>query len=145
MLPCRRKFCAVSESRNEPPLDTHTLIWWLEGSKQLGRHARRVIQDQRNEIWISAASIWEICIKASLKRLDVSERFETELPDEMERSGFRSLLVAFEHAFAVRHLPHHHGDPFDRMLVAQAQCENLTLVTAERIAAYGVPTLDASR
>ena len=127
-------------------LDTHALIWWLEDNQKLGRLARRIIQDDGNDIWISAASIWEISIKASLGRLDVSERFEAELPDEMERSGFRRLLVKFEHAFAVRYLPHHHGDPFDRLLVAQTQCEQLTLVTTDaELAAYGVPVIDARR
>jgi PIN domain nuclease of toxin-antitoxin system len=127
-------------------LDTHTLIWWLRNSRNLGRRSRTLIEDQTNGIWISAASIWEMCIKASLERLDLAEGFDGELAEEMERSGFRTLRVEFRHAFAVRYLPWHHTDPFDRMLIAQAQCEELTLVTAdEEIPAYGISVIDASR
>jgi PIN domain nuclease of toxin-antitoxin system len=126
-------------------LDTHTLIWWLRNSRNLGRRTRGLIEDQANDIWISAASIWEMCIKASLERLHLAEGFDAELAEEMERSGFRELRIEFDHAFAVRYLPRHHTDPFDRILVAQAQCEGLTLVTADaEIPAYGIPVIDAS-
>jgi PIN domain nuclease of toxin-antitoxin system len=102
-------------------------------------------QDDETGVWVSAVSIWEISIKAALGRLDVKRNAADELADEMERSGFRRLPIEFEHAFAVRELPLHHADPFDRMLVAQAQCEGLTLITASGIIGdYGVPTLDAS-
>jgi PIN domain nuclease of toxin-antitoxin system len=127
-------------------LDTHVLIWWIENSRRLGRQSNAIIQDDRTTIWISAASIWEISIKAAIDRLDVAPAFIEKLPQEMDRSGFRTLVIDFEHAFAVRHLPLHHGDPFDRMLVAQAQCERLTLLSADpKIRAYDVPLLDASQ
>ena len=94
---------------------------------------------------MSAASIWEISIKSALSRFDIERSFVERFREEMDRSGFRRLQVDFEHAFAVRELSFHHGDPFDRMLVAQAQCEGLTLITAdERMIAYHVPTIDAS-
>jgi PIN domain nuclease of toxin-antitoxin system len=126
-------------------LDTHVLIWWIENNRRLGRNAKATIQDDRTTISISAVSIWEICIKAALERLDVQPAFIDELPREMQLSGFQPLPVSFEHAFGVRHLPQHHGDPFDRMLIAQAICENLTIVTADAvIRAYDVRTLDAS-
>jgi len=127
-------------------LDTHALVWWIENNRRLGKRARATIQNDASTVWISAATIWEISIKAAIGRLDVQSAFERALPAEMERSGFREMPVAFAHAYAVRHLPLHHADPFDRMLIAQAQCEGLTLLTADsQFAAYSVPILDASQ
>ncbi len=126
-------------------LDTHVLVWWIENSRRLGKRTKAIIQDDETAVWISAVSVWEISIKAALRRLDVSATLTDDLDEEMERSGFRQLPIEFEHAFAVRCLPLHHSDPFDRMLVAQAQCEGLTLITADpAIFSYGVPTLDAA-
>ena len=127
-------------------LDTHTLLWWLWGSARLGKQAKALILADSTEIWVSAASLWETSIKTSLGRLDRLPSFEKEMRVEMERSGFRPLPITFDHALAVRELPPHHRDPFDRLLIAQALCENLTLVTADpAIAAYDVRTIDASR
>ena len=126
-------------------LDTHVLIWWIENNKRLGRRAKTIIHDNQTTVYISAVSIWEISIKAVLERLDVEPEFTDELPHEMELSGFRRLPITFEHAFAVRPLPLFHADPFDRMLVAQAKCEQLTVLTADaRIRAYDIPIIDAS-
>src|SRR5215469_18716923 len=120
--------------------DTHSLLWWLRNSTRLGKRARTLILAEETLVWVSSASIWEISIKAALGRLDLRDPFEEQLPAEMERSGFRNLPFSFEHALAVRHLPLHHADPFDRMLIAQAQCEELTLMTADAaITAYDVP------
>jgi PIN domain nuclease of toxin-antitoxin system len=125
-------------------LDTHTLIWWMEDSPRLGPVALRTIEAADTRL-ISAVSAWEISIKTAIGRLKLS--FDPgESIIELTTRGFQPLCIKFRHAWTVGDLPLHHGDPFDRMLVAQARCENLTLVTAdERIAAYGVPTLDASR
>ena len=126
-------------------LDTHALLWWLRNSRQLGKRAKALICAQETLIWISSVSIWEISIKAALGRLDLVEPFDEQLYAEMERSGFRELAVTFAHALAVRKLPPHHADPFDRMLIAQAQCQNLTVLTGDgAFAAYGVRTIDAS-
>jgi len=126
-------------------LDTHVLIWWIENSRRLGWRTKAMIQDNNTTIWISAVAIWEISIKAAIDRLDVQPGFVDELPQEMELSGFRPLPVTFEHAFGVRHLPLHHADPFDRMLVAQAQCERLTILTTDpKLRMYDIPTVDAS-
>jgi PIN domain nuclease of toxin-antitoxin system len=126
-------------------LDTHVLIWWLRNSARLGKHAKSLIRNDETSVWVSSASIWEISIKAALDRLDIGHQFEEQLSMELERSGFRPLVVKFDHAFKVRILPLHHRDPFDRMLIAQAQCENLTLVTADpAIMAYDVRTIDAT-
>jgi PIN domain nuclease of toxin-antitoxin system len=127
-------------------LDTHVLIWWIENNRRLGKRARAEIQNNNTTVWISAVTIWEISIKAAIGRLDVHPSFEIALPMEIDSSGFQSLPVGFDHAFTVRTLPLHHTDPFDRMLIAQAQCEGLTLLTVDsHFADYGIPTLDAAK
>lgn len=123
-------------------LDTHVLIWWMEGSGRLGREAYELIRS--NGALVSSASVWEISIKSARGRLPLMTPLETWLP-RLLRTGFDPLFITFEHATAVRNLPLHHSDPFDRMLVAQAQCEGLTLVTADPLLPrYPIPTLDAS-
>ena len=125
-------------------LDTHTLIWWTWGSGRLGPRAYEQVGAAENRTYISSASVWEICIKTSRGRLQLAELPEDWIPKVLA-TGFLSLPVTFQHAYVVRTLPHHHGDPFDRMLVAQAQCENLTIVTVDpAISAYAIPVLDAS-
>ena len=127
-------------------LDTHALLWWLEESPRLGFDTRREIASPRNEVLISAVCAWEIAIKVGLGRLDLGEPPEICLPREIERNGFRALPVEISHGCAVRSLPDHHRDPFDRLLVAQALCEGLTLVTADPlISRYSVTTLAAER
>jgi PIN domain nuclease of toxin-antitoxin system len=125
-------------------LDTHALLWWLADNRKLGRRTRAAIADPRATVWVSAASAWEIAIKVALGRLELGEPPEICLPREIERNHFTSLPVTVEHALAAAGLPPHHTDPFDRMLIAQAQLENLTLVTAdEAFASYDVPIRDA--
>ncbi|MBZ5560434.1 MAG: type II toxin-antitoxin system VapC family toxin [Acidobacteriia bacterium] len=125
-------------------LDTHTLIWWLEGNRKLGRRARGAIESAGAVVWVSAASAWEIAIKVALGRLDLSEPPEVCLPREMSRSRFQPLAVSLDHALAVRALPPFHADPFDRMLIAQAEAEGLTVVTGDAVfERYGIQVLDA--
>jgi PIN domain nuclease of toxin-antitoxin system len=119
-------------------LDTHVLLWWLDDSPQLGDATREAIGDRDNVVFISAATLWEIMIKRALGKL--------EIPDEFEgivlREPFLHLDVSAQHAFMVGRLPHHHRDPFDRMLIAQALVERLTVVTADPvIRRYDVPVL----
>ena len=125
-------------------LDTQVLLWWLDGSPRLGRRTHARIAHPESTVWVSAATAWEIAIKAGLGRLDLGEPPETCLPREMECSGFRSLPVTVAHALAVRTLPRLHGDPFDRLLIAQALLEGLTLITSDAaIARYPVSQIDA--
>lgn len=125
-------------------LDTHALLWWMDNSKRLGRRALAVLKDPHNDVWISSVCIWEVSIKTSIGRVKLKASFEERIQLELEQ-GFRSLPVTFAHAFAVGGLPLHHADPFDRLLIAQAQCEDLTLLTADPfMRAYDVRTLDAS-
>jgi PIN domain nuclease of toxin-antitoxin system len=118
-------------------LDTHAFIWWREDSGRLNGTARRRIGTAA-VVFVSVASAWEAAIKVALGKLRLPERFEAGV----EAAGFAKLPIAFSHAEAVGSLPHHHSDPFDRMLVAQALCERLTLVTHDRrFAPYGVEVL----
>lgn len=115
-------------------LDTHVFLWAVGGSRRLGAPARRRIA-RAERAYVSAASLWEIAIKAGLGKLDADPE---ALADAIEASGFAELPVTARHAAAVAALPALHGDPFDRLLVAQARTEPLILLTAdERVAAYG--------
>jgi PIN domain nuclease of toxin-antitoxin system len=125
-------------------LDTHVLLWWFDNSANLGPIARKVIASPENEVWVSAASAWEMAIKVALKRLEVKEPLETSLPNDMNGNGFRPLSITHAHALAVRKLPLIHVDPFDRILVAQARLEGLVLLTSDHhLARYEVPTANA--
>jgi PIN domain nuclease of toxin-antitoxin system len=119
-------------------LDTHALVWALEGSTRLSKAARRAIEDPRNEILVSAVSAWEIAIKSAMGRLDVPE----DLISAIERAGFTPRPLGFFEAERLRRLPDHHRDPFDRMLIAHAMEEQCTIVTKDPlIARYAITTL----
>jgi PIN domain nuclease of toxin-antitoxin system len=116
-------------------VDTHALLWWLTDDPALTPTARAAIAEPLDEPLVSAASVWEIAIKRALGKLDAPDG----LPDEVTDAGFAWLPVAAQHAWAVRTLPLHHRDPFDRLLVAQALTEQVPIVTADpRFAQYGV-------
>lgn len=120
-------------------LDTHAFVWWRAEDRRLGETARRTIA-RSHRVFVSAASAWEAAIKLSKGKLKLPESFTRGA----EASGFSRLPVTFEHAQGVIDLPWHHRDPFDRILVAQAKAEGLTIVTADAIfAAYGVPVVAA--
>jgi len=121
-------------------LDTHTLIWWLETNLNLSPSARAAIAESRNRVFLSAVVVWEIAIKKSLKKLNLPD----DLNEIIIEERFLPLPITLAHALAVEHLPRHHNDPFDRMLVAQAQVEGLTLVTRDpRIRKYEVEVIVA--
>jgi PIN domain nuclease of toxin-antitoxin system len=116
-------------------LDTRTLLWAVDNTAALSPTARTLLEDLENEPLVSIASLWEIAIKSSLGKLNAPD----ELPDEIEATGFGWLAVAREHVWAVRSLPHHHRDPFDRLLVAQALTERLPLISNDaQLDAYGI-------
>lgn len=110
-------------------LDTHVLLWSLEEPTRIGAPAREAFRDTVTEIVVSVVNLWEIAIKRRLGDLDAPD----DLPDRVRRLGHRVLNVEERHAWHVRNLPLHHGDPFDRLLVAQAQIEDLALVTHDRL------------
>jgi PIN domain nuclease of toxin-antitoxin system len=121
-------------------LDTHALIWWLSASPRLGPVARAAISEPASEVHVSAVSACEIAIKKAVGKLTAPD----DLGHQVAANGFTELRLSIEHGRAVGALPPHHGDLFDRMLIAQARVEGLTIVTADRIIAdYDVPVLAA--
>ena len=125
-------------------LDTQTLLWWREGSRRLGPRARAAIEYRAVAVRVSAVSAWEIAIKLQSGRLKLREPLERWMPAAVEGSGFGTLAVTMTHAIAVASLPIHHADPFDRLLIVQAQIENLTIVTSDTaFGRYDVTILDA--
>ena len=119
-------------------LDTHTLLWWFADDPALSRRARRAIAKSNNEIIVSAVSAWEIAIKSKAGRLRAPELLD-RLPQELEEEGFRTLPISLEHALRAGSLVEHHKDPFGRMLVAQAQADNLALISNDPVFdSYGV-------
>ena len=123
-------------------LDTHVWLWWQADDPRLGPAARRNIHSAA-EVRFSAASAWEIAIKSALGKLRLPRG--ADIDAELARDGFVPLAVEIAHADGVRALPALHRDPFDRLLVAQALAEGLTLVTADAaLARYDVPVVDAT-
>lgn len=119
-------------------LDTHVLIWVFSRDSQLSEAAAEAIRDGDNQVFVSAVTAWEISIKKALGKLLVPGNYQ----EGLRRYRFTSLSITTEHALAVEQLPPHHKDPFDRMLIAQAQIENLTLISHDpKMKAYGIPIL----
>jgi PIN domain nuclease of toxin-antitoxin system len=123
-------------------LDTHAFLWILEDSPRLSRAAQRAFESSDNELLLSAASAWEIAIKVSLGLLVLRAPFQEVIPGELDRNEIELLPVKPEHLQAMIHLPFHHKDPFDRLIIAQGQVEGAVLVTADAaMKAYDVPRL----
>lgn len=119
-------------------LDTHAAIWWLSDDPRLGADAAEQLRDDSNVVLLSAAVVWEVAIKRSLGKLDTPDGFALRLLE----AGAVPLAVSIEHAAGVEQLPHHHRDPFDRLLISQARIERVTLVSADKaLLAYDVPVL----
>ena len=112
-------------------LDTHIVLWSLADSPRLSRRARSLLADGDNECWVSAASLWEIAIKVVLGKFRLKVELD-ELAIALDEAGYRSLDVVGKHALAIGHVTVPHGDPFDRLLLAQCAVETLRLVTADR-------------
>lgn len=122
-------------------LDTEALIWWDANDPRLAGNARAAIQNAE-KVYVSAASAWEIVIKAALGKL----RTARQPAQAVNEGGFDELPISFEHAEAVGELPAHHSDPFDRLILAAARVEGLTIVTSDRkFARYDLPMIDARK
>jgi len=120
-------------------LDTHVVLWWLADDPALSDEIKTRL-DHELDVYVSAATVWEVAIKQAIGKLAEP----ADLPERVRGSGFRELAIGFDHAIAAGRLPLIHRDPFDRMLVAQARCENLTLVTRDpRCQQYEVAVLPA--
>jgi PIN domain nuclease of toxin-antitoxin system len=116
-------------------LDTHAFLWWIFDDGRLSRTARDLIADPRAEILFSAVSGWEIAIKARTGRLDLPADVQRFVQDQVRHNGLRVLPVELRHALRVHALPDHHRDPFDRLLVAQAQVEAVPLLSRDPLLA----------
>jgi PIN domain nuclease of toxin-antitoxin system len=122
-------------------LDTHVFLWLQSSPERLGGHLG-IVTDASNELSVSAASSWEIAIKYQIGRLELPEEPDRYVPSRIHMIGARALPIEHSHALAVGTLPALHRDPFDRLLVAQAQLEGMTILTAdEAVACYPVDTL----
>jgi len=121
-------------------LDTHTLIWIFDSNPILSNVARTAIADGNNVIFVSAVTAWEIAIKRAAGKL----RLQGDYQRGLRQYRFIPLNITTDHALAVEYLPAHHNDPFDRLLIAQAQLEELTIVTRDpKFTAYSVPLIMA--
>jgi PIN domain nuclease of toxin-antitoxin system len=120
-------------------LDTHALLWWLSDNTALTKPARKTIADTKNVLIVSAVSAWEIAIKVRLGRLPTAADLVADFKGYVEREGFELLDISAEHGIRAGLLPGPHKDPFDRMLIAQAQAENIPIITNEAVfESYGV-------
>ena len=120
-------------------IDTHALLWWLSDDQSLSVAARKAMAETSNVLLVSAASAWEIATKVRLGRLPGAEELAADFRGFMLREGFTTLDITTDHAIRAGLLPGPHKDPFDRMLISQAQAENVPIVTNERsFGTYGV-------
>jgi PIN domain nuclease of toxin-antitoxin system len=120
----------------------HAFLWFVWEDPNLSSTARSLIEDPENRKLVSIASCWEIAIKAGLKKLELGEPASTFLPRELAANNFEVLEIQLRHATLVETLPPHHKDPFDRLLIAQAACEGLTMIAVDEVFdRYGVTRL----
>jgi len=123
-------------------LDTHTFLWFIAGDSNLSKTARAAIEDEGNIRYLSVASLWEIAIKVSIEKLELSEPFESLIPEQLAENGIELLDISVDHTAIVASMPFHHRDPFDRLIAAQAKVEQMTLVSVDDIFdAYAVTRL----
>lgn len=122
-------------------LDTHTLIWFLNGDSAMSANARKLIEHKNAKNFVSIISVWEIAIKISLGKLNIHVPME-QLPVQINNNGFELLPVAFEDTIMISKLPFHHRDPFDRLLIVQSITNNLSLISKDpQFSQYGIKTL----
>ncbi|MCI0418828.1 MAG: type II toxin-antitoxin system VapC family toxin [Acidobacteria bacterium] len=127
-------------------IDTECWLWWFLEPERLNKKAADLIASRDHAIYLSAGSSWEISIKCRLRKLVLPEEPARYVPSRLHQEGMLSLPIEHVHALRVYSLPNHHRDPFDRMLIAQAQCESLPILTADRqFKQYDVKILWASR
>ena len=123
-------------------IDTQAFLWWNTDDDRLSPVAREVIRDGRNQIIVSVASIWEVAIKVAKGRLDLPDEVGAYAADRLVRNRWSALAIEIQHAIRAAALPLIHADPFDRVLVAQAQVESLPIITADAaISRYDVETI----
>lgn len=122
-------------------LDTHTLLWWVTNDPQLSQPVREIITNPENTLYLSVASSWEIIIKYNTGKLPLPEPAPQFIKSSLNINGFESLSIELPHILQTHQLPNYHRDPFDRILIAQAQVENLLFLTIDhQIKRYSVQT-----
>ncbi len=120
-------------------LDTHTFLWWVTNNPLLSTTVDGILRDRSNEIFVSAATGWEIAIKSQIGKLNFPTPPEPFMLQQLALNSFVGLPIRLEHGLQVYHLPLHHRDPFDRILIAQSQLEGMPILTADsKISQYGV-------
>ena len=120
-------------------LDTHSFLWWITDSQLISQTAQEIIGDSNNDLFWSAASSWEVAIKYNLGRLMLPEAPELFIPTELVKNRIESLPIVDKHSFRAGQLPIHHRDPFDRMLIAQAQIEGMKIISNDhQISLYDI-------
>lgn len=112
-------------------LDTQALIWALDGDKRLSRTAQTVLENPDNDLFVSIVSGWEMTIKSAIHKLEPPIPLQALFPTELERQGINILQIQYSHLHRLLELPHHHRDPFDRMIIAQALSENLPVISSD--------------
>jgi len=123
-------------------LDTHAFLWWVNDAPELSATARLSIADATNDCFLSLASCWEMAIKSSLGKLRLARSIDRFVSEQLVANGFLLLNIELRHAAKIEKLPFHHRDPFDRLLIAQAISDKLTIVSADSIfSEYGVKIL----
>jgi PIN domain nuclease of toxin-antitoxin system len=126
-------------------IDTQIFLWLFGFARRISPNVEQLLKDSNNEIYFSAASAWEIAIKYSNGKLQLPDHPEIYIPDRMQRANFVWLEISHEHTLAVTKLPRIHKDPFDRLLISQANVENLTLLSSDNIFGnYSVKLIDAN-
>lgn len=123
-------------------LDTHAFLWLIHGDERVSKGAEAIFLERDNELFFSAASYWEICIKQSLGKLGLALGWQEAIDAELAANSINWLEIKKAHCQGILHLPQHHGDPFDRLLISQAVAENMALLSADaNIGRYSVKTL----
>ena len=123
-------------------LDTHAFLWWITGDQRLSQRSSECISDGSNELFFSVASGWEIAIKAGLGRIDIPDPLDRFVSEHLFRNHMDVLAIQLSHALHVITLPQFHRDPFDRMLISQAQIERLPILSSDKLlAAYDVEVI----
>lgn len=112
-------------------LDTHSFLWFIAGSSHLSPQARTLIEAEENQSFLSVASLWEMAIKVSLGKLSLEQPFEPFISDQLELNGIEILGISLAHTAVIAGMPFHHRDPFDRLLIAQAQVEQIPVVSGD--------------
>ena len=114
-------------------LDTNAFLWFIAGDENLSSVARTTIENPENNRYLSVASLWEIAIKVSIGKLELSEPFEKLIPEQLTENGIQLLDISVAHTALIASLPFHHRDPFDRLIAAQAKVEQMTLISSDDV------------